>query len=145
MSIGKVIPNHLTEQLIGLELIKATDGNAFILDYPRTIQQFESMERYLSKYMITTTRIWHFKHADFNRFILQYYKEKQKWIDKYGDEIKDNWIERHCKKTTEIESLKKVTDKYQWIDIELTCENFRDSAEIENKILKTTNDKMLLQ
>lgn len=133
---GDIIPKHLTEQLISSEIMKKSDGDVLISEYPRTVEQFESMEKFLSKLMIKVSRIWYFKQADFNQFTLHFYEEHKQWTDKYGDEMKNTWTEKHNKKTAEIRLLKQMTEKCQWIDIDLTYETFRDSVYIENTILK---------
>lgn len=133
---GDMIPDFLVNQMIENEINKDTDKSILLIGYPRTVQQFESLAPMLLQNAVPISRVWYFKHRDFDGFIEKLYINKKEWTDKYGDEMKSQWIKNQVKIKGEIKLLKCADGPHQWTDIDLTYDNFRDKSYIKNEVLK---------
>lgn len=141
MDSGQVIPVQLTDKLIEMEIDK-TNGNILLEAYPRSVHQFESVGNLMALKGFSIDVVWYFKHFNFEIFVSDYYEsKKQRWISKYGEEIKEKWFNDMAKMKNQIELLKSI-DSYLWTEIPLTHLTFRDSVYIKEQIIKTEPGKM---
>lgn len=129
---GSIVPNHLTEQLIIQAINPASTQDILIVNYPRSVQQFESFESFAHANGLTIFKCWYFMHADFELFMKN---QGSKWKNTFGEEITGKWVEAQETNVNQVESLKRFT-QYPWACVSLTHETFKELDYIKGEILK---------
>tara|TARA_R110002050_G_C8883107_1_gene508978 strand:+ start:108 stop:689 length:582 start_codon:yes stop_codon:yes gene_type:complete len=114
----------LTTEIIGRFIsrnLKTISGNIILLEYPRTLEQYDGLKKVLKNDNIELENIWYFKQREPNQFMKDHFenpKEKQ-WIDKYGSEIIEKWETEFKKRREQIIEIQNASDKTKWKIIEM--------------------------
>lgn len=115
----------LTTEIIGKFIsrkIKDTDDNILLLEYPRTLEQYEGLRKVLKNNNIVLENIWYFKQREPNQFMKDHFENPQKkqWVEKYGSEIIEKWETEFNKKREQIIEIQKVSsDELKWKVVEM--------------------------
>ncbi|MEP0213900.1 MAG: nucleoside monophosphate kinase [Cellulophaga sp.] len=114
----------LTTEIIGRFIsrnLKTINGDIILLEYPRTLEQYDGLRKVLKNDNIEFENIWYFKQREPNQFMKEHFenpKEKQ-LIDKYGLEIIEKWETEFKKRREQIIEIQNVSDKTKWKIIEM--------------------------
>ncbi|PKB43059.1 adenylate kinase [Cellulophaga sp. RHA19] len=114
----------LTTEIIGRFIsrnLKTINGDIILLEYPRTLEQYDGLRKVLKNDNIEFENIWYFKQREPNLFMKEHFenpKEKQ-LIDKYGLEIIEKWETEFKKRREQIIEIQNVSDKTKWKIIEM--------------------------
>jgi adenylate kinase family enzyme len=120
LDFGKVLSKELIEKMI-IKNLNETDGNLILTRYPRTSEQFLELQKTLNNENIIIDKIWFFKLRNHQEFMKKHFENplNKKYLEKYGNEILDNWLNKFLQTRKNIDNIKNAVNNIEWKNIEM--------------------------
>ena len=117
---GKVLSKELIEKMI-IKHVKEINGDLILSRYPRTSKEFLELEKILLNENIIINKIWFFKLRNYQDFMRKHFENplNKKYLEKYGNEIIDNWLNKFKHTRVNIDNIKSVISNIEWKNIEM--------------------------
>lgn len=113
---GEFIPSHFFEKFITKRLQNDTADKILMCGYPRSVEQFQNLEKLFEKLDLSNDVIWFAKQRDPELYLTNYFEDPNNspWLEKYGSEVIDVWWENFRKNRERIESIMNVSKNKNW-------------------------------
>ena len=117
---GKVLSKELIEKMI-IKHVKEINGDLILSRYPRSSKEFLELEKILLNENIIINKIWFFKLRNYQDFMRKHFENplNKKYLEKYGNEIIDNWLNKFKHTRVNIDNIKSVISNIEWKNIEM--------------------------
>lgn len=135
MDNANLIPDHLMEEFIKINIKRQNQGT-LLIEFPKTTKQFLTLKNVLNDLNMEIQIIWHINQKNAEKYMIQYFKNPKAklWLDKYGDEVQEKWIQEFEKNQMFIAEIQKMTTNENWKVIEVDYETEMDEELIAKKI-----------
>lgn len=137
---GEVIPIPLLEKLVANRLQTNSSDKIVMYGYPRSQEQYQSLERLFENLHISIKDIWFVKQREPERYLLSHYSDPKyrPWLAKFGSEVNDIWRKDFQKTRQMINSVMATSEDQNWHIVEMDYQSEITEQYIFDKI--TRND-----
>ncbi|WP_282050575.1 nucleoside monophosphate kinase [Maribacter aquivivus] len=120
LNSGELLNNKLIEKFITKNLKEKPEA-LLLTYYPNIVEQFSVLKKILLDENIALNKIWYFKIRNQKEFMKHHFEVSinQKHLDKYGEEITNDWINRFEERRKNFDNIKSAANSVEWTDIEI--------------------------
>lgn len=124
LNSGKLLNNKLIEKFITKNL-RQKQVDLIMSYYPNSVEQFSELKEILFNEKIVLNKIWYFKIRNQKEFMKHHFEIPihKKHLDKYGEEITNDWINRFEQRRKNFDYIKSVSNSVEWTEIEMDYES----------------------
>jgi adenylate kinase family enzyme len=135
---GEIIPMFVLEKFLVEKFSELKTKKTLLSGFPKTKEQYELLEKIFSNLKIQLKNIWYFEQNNPEKFKSEYYSQEEHkvWLEKFGEEVTENWNKVYLKGRESIQSIKEISKNIKWKIIKVEIENEKD----ENYIIEKIND-----